>query len=92
MTDQPPKDDRRFPILGPRGRTILTVPWGVAEDARDQITANHGRTPEELAMVGGLDARELLAAITGEAMTAKFRKKTLAEVEGEIVALIGEEP
>jgi hypothetical protein len=90
-SNQSEGDDRRFPIMGPRGKTLHSVPWSVVADAEDQIVANHGKGAAELERVGGLDARELLAAMTGERTTAKFRKRSLAEVEGEIVALIGEE-
>jgi hypothetical protein len=90
-SNQTEGDERRFPIMGPRGKTLHSVPWSVVADAEDQIVANHGKEPWELERVGGLDARELLAALTGERSTAKFTRKSLAEVEGEIVALIGEE-
>lgn len=81
---------RRFPVLGGRDRTIRSVDWQAVEAARDQIEANHGQTPEQLAAVGGLDARELLAALRGERYSAALKRLSLAEVEGEIVALIGE--
>jgi hypothetical protein len=90
MTEDTPENERRFPILGGRGRTLTSVPWSAVEAAEDQIAENHGSTLDALAKVGGLDARELLAALTGERSTAKFRKMGLPEVEGEIAALIGE--
>lgn len=92
MTDKdqtPPA--RRFPILGDRTRKIRSVDWEVVDTVRDQIEANHGRTVEELAAVGGLTARELLAALRGERYHGVLMRRSLAEVEEEIVDRIGQE-
>lgn len=79
-----------FPIMGNRGRTLKTVDWDVAEDARDQAEKNHGQTLETLAARGGLTAVELLAALNGEAVTSRMFKRPLAEVEEELKAFTGE--
>ena len=75
---------RRFPVLGGRDRTIRSVDWQAVEAARDQIETNHGQTPEQLAAVGGLDARELLAALKGERYSGKLARLDLKDVEDQI--------
>lgn len=80
-----------FPIMGNRGRTLITVQWDVAEAARAQAEINHGQTLESLAARGGMTAFEMLAALKGEKVTSRLIKRPLAEVEEEVREFMGED-
>lgn len=82
--DENTPDARRFPIMGGRDRALKSVDWSVAEQAREQALTNHGQTLEQLAARGGLDARELLAALKGERYSGKLARLELKEVEDQI--------
>lgn len=88
FTPVPPKV---FPIMGNRGRTLISVAWSVAESARDQAERNHGQTLEQLAARGGMTAVEMLAALKGEAVTSRMFKRPLAEVEEAVREFMGED-
>jgi hypothetical protein len=45
-----------------------SVPWSVAEQAREQAYRNHEQTLERLAQRGGLCPRELLTALRGHGL------------------------
>lgn len=95
MTLSKPKPEaaptRPFPIMGNRGRTLITVEWATAEAAREQAEINHGQTLESLAARGGMTAFEMLAALKGEKVTARLIKRPLAEVEAEVREFMGED-
>ena len=82
--DENTPDARRFPIMGGRDRALKSVDWSVAEQAREQALTNHGQTLEQLAARGGLDARELLAALKGERHSGKLARLALKDVEDQI--------
>ena len=82
--DENTPDARRFPIMGGRDRALKSVDWSVAEQAREQALTNHGQTLEQLAARGGLDARELLAALKGERYSGKLACLDLKDVEDQI--------
>lgn len=82
--DENTPDARRFPIMGGRDRALKSVDWWVAEQAREQALTNHGQTLEQLAARGGLDARELLAALKGERYSGKLARLDLKDVEDQI--------
>ena len=82
--DENTPDARRFPIMGGRDRALKSVDWSVAEQAREQALTNHGQTLEQLAARGGLDARELLAALKGERYSGKLARLDLNDVEDQI--------
>lgn len=79
-----------FPIMGNRGRSLITVPLSVAETARDQAERNHAQTLEQLARVGGMTAFEMLAALKGGKVTSRLMKRPLAEVEEAVREFMGE--
>ena len=80
-----------FPIMGNRGRSLINVPWTVAESARDQAELNHAQTLEQLARVGGMTAFEMLAALKGEKVTSRHLKRPLVEVEEAVREFMGED-
>lgn len=52
-----------FPILA--CKSVKSVPWALAERARDRLFWSHGQTLERLAERGGLLPTELVAALDG---------------------------
>jgi hypothetical protein len=87
--DAAPK--RTFPIMGNRGRSLINVPWSLAESARDQAEANHAQPLEQLARLGGMTAFEMLAALKGAKVMSRDLKRPLAEVEEAVREFMGED-
>lgn len=71
----PKEPERRFPILGGRGRTGEDIPWAALEPHREQAMRNHGQTLERLAERGGLGWSEALAVIEDRLWKNEMREE-----------------